>query len=60
MADENDILTNLNMDPGAGANGAAGDQIVELEVLAPPPQSDAQRQAYERLRDAFGEDWRDL
>lgn len=46
--------------PGAGTNGAAGDQIVELEVLAPAPQSDTQRQAYERLRDAFGEDWRDL
>ena len=36
----------------------AGDQIVELEVLAPKAQDDAQRDAYARLRDAFGSDWR--
>lgn len=42
-----------------GGNGAApGDQIVELEVLAPPPHSEPQRHAYERLREAFGSDWR--
>ena len=35
-----------------------GDQIVELEVLAPRPNTDAEREAYERLRDAFGDDWR--
>lgn len=35
-----------------------GDQIVELEVLAPPPQDTAQTQAYEALRDAFGSSWR--
>ncbi|NZA25935.1 DnaJ domain-containing protein [Luteimonas sp. SJ-92] len=38
--------------------GAAGDQIVELEVLAPRADSDAQRAAYRGLQQAFGEDWR--
>ena len=42
----------------ATAGGTAGDQIVELEVQAPPPRTDAQRDAYVQLRDAFGEDWR--
>ncbi len=42
-----------------GTRGApAGDQIVELEVLAPKPQTDAQREAYEALQAAFGEGWR--
>ncbi|MFD0738044.1 DnaJ C-terminal domain-containing protein [Lysobacter koreensis] len=45
--------------PGdAAGKQPAGDQIVELEVLAPRPDSDAQREAYETLRDAFGSDWR--
>ena len=35
-----------------------GDQIVELEVLAPNAHSDAQREAYRAMRDAFGDDWR--
>ncbi|HZX78580.1 DnaJ C-terminal domain-containing protein [Lysobacter sp.] len=35
-----------------------GDQIVELEVLAPRPHDDAQREAYETMREAFGDDWR--
>ena len=35
-----------------------GDEIVELEILAPRAHSDAQREAYERMRDAFGDDWR--
>ncbi|KGM57265.1 cytochrome C biogenesis protein [Lysobacter arseniciresistens ZS79] len=35
-----------------------GDQIVELEVLAPTPASGEQTAAYEALRDAFGGDWR--
>ena len=35
-----------------------GDQIVELEVLAPRAHDDAQRDAYRRMRDAFGDDWR--
>ncbi len=35
-----------------------GDQIVELEVLAPRIHDDAQRAAYERMREAFGDDWR--
>jgi curved DNA-binding protein len=35
-----------------------GDQIVELEVLAPRIHTDAERAAYEQLRDAFGDDWR--
>ncbi|GHA71542.1 DnaJ C-terminal domain-containing protein [Cognatilysobacter bugurensis] len=44
---------------GRGLPGdAPGDQIVELEVLAPPPQSAAQSDAYEALRSAFGGDWR--
>jgi curved DNA-binding protein len=44
---------------GRGLPGApAGDQIVELEVLAPRANSDAERDAYRKLRDAFGDDWR--
>ncbi|MGQ4659208.1 DnaJ C-terminal domain-containing protein [Lysobacter sp. F6437] len=45
---------------GRGLPGkpADGDQIVELEVLAPSPQDDAQRNAYEAMRDAFGDGWR--
>lgn len=44
---------------GRGLPGApAGDQIVELEVLAPKAHSDAERDAYGKLRDAFGDDWR--
>ena len=44
---------------GRGLPGATpGDQIVELEVLAPKANSDAEREAYRGLRDAFGDDWR--
>ena len=43
--------------PGSG-NAAAGDQIVELEILAPKAHNDAQRKAYAKMRDAFGDDWR--
>jgi curved DNA-binding protein len=44
---------------GRGLPGTpAGDQIVELEVLAPHAVTDAQREAYATLRDAFGNDWR--
>ena len=43
--------------PGTGG-AADGDQIVELEVLAPRAHNDAQREAYARMRDAFGDDWR--
>ncbi len=43
--------------PGA-ANAPAGDQIVELEVLAPKANTDDERDAYRRLRDVFGDDWR--
>ena len=43
--------------PG-GAQGADGDQIVELEILAPKAHDGAQREAYARMRDAFGDDWR--
>src|SRR5688572_13188137 len=35
-----------------------GDQIVEMEVLAPRPHTDDQRAAYETMREAFGDDWR--
>jgi len=44
---------------GRGLPGTpAGDQIVELEVLAPPPETQAQRDAYAGLRDAFGSNWK--
>jgi curved DNA-binding protein len=44
---------------GRGLSGEpAGDQIVELEVLAPRPHTGEQSAAYERLREAFGSDWR--
>ena len=43
--------------PGT-TNALAGDQIVELEILAPKAHDDAQREAYARMRDAFGNDWR--
>ena len=43
--------------PG-GSQGADGDQIVELEILAPRANDDAQREAYVHMRDAFGSDWR--
>ena len=43
--------------PGTGST-PAGDQIVELEVLAPKAHNDAERDAYRALRDAFGDDWR--
>ena len=44
---------------GRGLPGPpAGDQIVELEVLAPTASTDAEREAYAKLRDAFGNDWR--
>ncbi len=41
-----------------GTQGAAnGDQLVELEVQAPPPETAEQTAAYEALRDAFA-GWR--
>jgi curved DNA-binding protein len=44
---------------GRGLPGTpAGDQIVELEVLAPKAHTDVERDAYGKLRDAFGDDWR--
>lgn len=43
--------------PAVGG-GAAGDQIVELEVLAPPPSNAKEREAYQHLRDVFGQRWR--
>ncbi|TWG92709.1 curved DNA-binding protein [Luteimonas sp. J16] len=42
--------------PGSGG-APAGDQLVELEVQAPVPRDERQREAYARLRDSFGE-WR--
>jgi curved DNA-binding protein len=42
----------------ASGNAVAGDQIVELEILAPRAHDEAQRDAYARMRDAFGSDWR--
>jgi curved DNA-binding protein len=43
--------------PGS-ASTAAGDQIVELEVLAPKANSESEREAYRTLQQAFGDDWR--
>ena len=43
--------------PNAGGQ-PAGDQIVELEILAPRAHDEAQREAYAKMRDAFGSDWR--
>jgi curved DNA-binding protein len=44
---------------GRGLPGAPpGDQIVELEVLAPRAHNETQREAYRMMRDAFGDDWR--
>ncbi|MGO4220483.1 DnaJ C-terminal domain-containing protein [Lysobacter sp. TAF61] len=45
--------------PGDAAGRIApGDQLVELEVLAPRAHNEAQRAAYETMREAFGDDWR--
>jgi curved DNA-binding protein len=43
--------------PG-GASVANGDQIVELEVLAPRAHDEAQLEAYRKMQEAFGDDWR--
>ena len=43
--------------PGTGG-AADGDQIVELEVLAPRANTEAEREAYRAMREAFGDDWR--
>ncbi|HEY0662839.1 MAG TPA: DnaJ C-terminal domain-containing protein [Lysobacter sp.] len=44
---------------GRGLPGTPpGDQIVELEILAPRPHTVVQQQAYESMREAFGDDWR--
>ena len=44
---------------GRGLPGApAGDQIVELEVLAPRANNEAEREAYEHMKSVFGDDWR--
>ena len=43
--------------PGAGTT-PAGDQIVELEVLAPKANTEEEREAYRQMRDVFGDDWR--
>jgi curved DNA-binding protein len=42
----------------ATSTASAGDQIVELEVLAPKAHTPSEREAYAQLRDAFGDDWR--
>ncbi|MEJ7746671.1 MAG: DnaJ C-terminal domain-containing protein [Luteimonas sp.] len=44
---------------GRGLPGTPeGDQIVELEILAPRVHNDTQREAYQSMRDAFAGDWR--
>ncbi|TWT23781.1 J domain-containing protein [Luteimonas marina] len=43
--------------PGSGG-AAAGDQLVELEIQAPTPHDVKQREAYEKIREAFAGDWR--
>lgn len=44
--------------PSAGLAGKDGDQIVELEIQAPTPHDVKQRQAYEKIKEAFADDWR--
>ncbi len=44
--------------PAAVSVDVAGDQIVELEIQAPTPRDDAQREAYAALRETFAGDWR--
>lgn len=45
--------------PATGLAGGAGDQIVELEIQAPTPHDLKQREAYEKIREAFAEGgWR--
>lgn len=45
--------------PGdASGRHGPGDQIVELEVLAPRANTDAERDAYRNMREAFSDDWR--
>ena len=44
---------------GRGLPGTpAGDQIVELEVLAPRANNEAEREAYQHMQEVFGDDWR--
>ena len=44
---------------GRGLPGMpAGDQLVELEIQAPTPHDLKQREAYEKIREAFDGDWR--
>lgn len=38
--------------------GRDGDQLVELEVLAPRPETEAHKEAYRALQEAFGSQWR--
>ncbi len=45
-------LRGRGLPTGAGG-GVEGDQIVELEIQAPVPRTDAQRDAYRALREAF-------
>jgi curved DNA-binding protein len=45
----------LPLNAAGGGGEQAGDQIVELEVQAPAPVNDAQRQAYRDLAQAFGD-----
>ena len=49
------IVEKLGHEALTAEDGAAG---VELEVLAPKAHNDAEREAYAKLRDAFGNDWR--
>jgi curved DNA-binding protein len=44
--------------PGGSLVGKDGDQIVELEIQAPTPHDLKQREAYEKIRAAFADDWR--
>lgn len=50
-------LRGRGLPAGAGA-AEVGDQIIELEIQAPSPRDGHQREAYARLRDAFGGSWR--
>ena len=44
--------------PAGPLAGGAGDQIIELEIQAPTPHDIKQREAYEKIKEAFAGDWR--
>ena len=47
------IVEKLGHEALTAEDGAAGDQIVELEVRAPKASTDAQKALYQQMADAF-------